>query len=101
MIGVAFSALGAAIKTAVYLSSMPQAALQHDLSALNGTHLNAEKWHAILADIKSNINLNGESLKSARILKLNNMPEWELDEIEHEKNYAKKKPKQNQINQND
>lgn len=83
-----FSALGSAIKTAVYLSSMPQAALQHDLSALNGTHLNTEKWSAILVDIKSNINLNDDSLKSARISKLNNMSEWELEEIEHEKNYA-------------
>lgn len=89
-----FSALGSAIKTAVFLSSLPQSSLQHDLSALYGSNFDKNKWPLILNDIKTNISLSEESLKSARISKLNNMPEWELEEIEHEKNYAKNNQKQ-------
>lgn len=85
-----FSALGSTIKTAVFLSSLPQSSLQHDLSVLHGSQFDTDKWPSILNDINSNIFLNESSLKSARISKLNNMAEWELDEIEHEKNYAKK-----------
>lgn len=79
------------MKTAIYLSSFPQWTLRHDLGTLHGDKLNENIWPFILNDIKSNINLNEKSLKSARISKLNNMPEWELEEIEHEKNYAKRK----------
>lgn len=71
------------------MSSLPQSSLQHDLSVLYGTNFDKDKWPSILNDIKANISLSEESLKSARISKLNNMPEWELEEIEHEKNYAK------------
>lgn len=88
-----FSGLGSSMRTAVHVSSLPQAALQNDLSALNGTNSSNDNWPLILTDIKSNISLNEESLKSARISRLNNMPEWELQEIEHEKNYAKSKQK--------
>lgn len=94
LIFVTVSGLGSALKTAVCLSSFPQAALQHDLNAMNGMNLNVDEWTSILTDIKSNINLEQESLKSARKSKLNNMPEWELKEIEHEKNYAKSKQNQ-------
>lgn len=81
------------MKTAVFLSSMPQSSLQHDLSISYGSNFDKNKWPSILNDIKTNISLNEESLKSARISKLNNMSEWELEEIEHEKNYAKNNPK--------
>lgn len=88
------------MKTAVFLSSLPQSALQHDLALLNEINMNkctdTERWASILNDVKSNINLNDESLKRARISKLNHMADWELDEIEHEQNYVKKM--QNQKN---
>lgn len=78
------------MKTAAFISSQPEAALHHDLNALDGSnHLDQEKWQSILNDLKSNVSLNEESLKSARLLKLNNMPDWELKEIEYENNYAK------------
>lgn len=44
---------------------------------------------SIINDIQSNIDLDEKSLKSARITKLNNMADWELEEIEHEQNYLK------------
>lgn len=84
-----FVALGTALKRAVFFSSLAQSALQHDLSNLNGLKFDYNKWPSILNDIKSNITLSDESLKSVRVSKLNNMPEWELEEIQHEKNYAK------------
>lgn len=91
-----FPALGSTIKTAVFLSSLPQSSLQHDLSVLHGSQFDREKWPSIFNDIQSNISLNEISLKSVRISKLNNMAEWELDEIEHEKNYTKKTRNQNE-----
>lgn len=85
------------MKTAVFLSSLPQSALKYDLGSLHGLHSDkvndTKQWTSILNDIKSNVNLSEESRKTARISKLNNMPEWELEEIEHEQNYAKAKQK--------
>ncbi|XP_031631735.1 uncharacterized protein LOC116345998 [Contarinia nasturtii] len=84
------TSLGSIMKTAVYLSSMPESALQHDLSLLNGSHFDKKQWSSILNDIKSNVSLSEESLKSARVSKLNKMSQWELEEIEHEKNYEER-----------
>lgn len=86
--------MGSALKTATFLSSLPQLALQRDLlnsygssvNKLNEVEFEADDWQTILNDIKSGVNLNEESLKSLRISRLNNMPEWELDEIKREKN---------------
>lgn len=86
--------MGSAIKTATFLSSLPQLALQRDLFNSYGSSVNklieveveADDWQTILNDIKSSINLNEESLKSLRISKLNNMSEWELEEIKRERN---------------
>lgn len=50
---------------------------------------NADNYSSILKTIQSNIHLSAESLKSARVSKLNNMAAWELEEIEHERNYEK------------
>lgn len=88
-----FSGLGGVMRTAVYLSSLPQTALQHDLGVLNGINFDSERWPSLLNDIKTNISFDEESLKSARVSKLKNMAEWELEEIEHEKNYLKEKNK--------
>lgn len=81
------------MKSAVYLSSLPQAALHIDLDSLYGLNLiqsdDANRWTSILSDIQSNIDLDEKSMKSARITKWNNMAEWELEEIEHEQNYMK------------
>lgn len=88
--------LGTAIKTATFLSSLPQLALQRDLfnsygSSVNEAEIEADGWQTILNDIKSSINLSEESLKSLRISKLNNMPEWESEEIKRERNDSKMK----------
>lgn len=89
--------MGSAIKTAVFLSSLPQSALRHDLNNLHGCISNkfdhTNEWQHILADIKSSMSLNEEALKSLRISKLNNMSEWELDEIEREQNHLQLKQK--------
>lgn len=50
------------------------------MNELDGT----ENWQNSLSDIKSSINLDEKSLKSLRISKLNDMQQWELDEIRHE-----------------
>lgn len=88
------------MKTAVYLSSLPQSALQHDFGDLYGLNLdefhNSKKWESTLKDIKSYVNLDVESRKVARINKLNKMPDWELKEIEYEKQYEKNKIDNNQ-----
>lgn len=90
------------MKTAVHLSSLPQAALYNDLDSLYGLNSSpadddANRWTSIFNDIQTNINLDEKSMKSARITKLNNMAEWEIEEIEHEQNYAKaQQQKQNQ-----
>lgn len=79
------------MKTAVHLSSLPQSALHYDLNAVNRFDFDqlydTNRWKPILNDIKSNIHLNEETLKTARIFKLNNMSQWELDEIEYERKY--------------
>lgn len=81
------------MKTAVHLTSLPQAALQNDLKNLHGLSSidvdDASRWSSIFNDLQSNINLDEKSMKSARVTKLNNMAEWELEEIEHEQNYMK------------
>lgn len=88
------------MKTAVYLSSLPQSAIQHDIGVLYGLNsdvLNERKrWESTLKDIKSYVNLDVESRKVARINKLNKMPDWELKEIEYEKQYEKNKIDNNQ-----
>lgn len=38
-------------------------------------------------DITNNINNTQESLKTERVAKLQNMPEWELDEVRRENEY--------------
>lgn len=90
------------MKTAVYLSSLPQAALQNDLESLYGFNFiqsdDANRWTSIFDDIQSNIDLDEKSLKSARVTKLNNMAEWELQEIEHEQNYLKAQQQKQQQN---
>lgn len=82
------------MKTAVHLSSFPQLAVQYDLASLYGVSLDAfndnNRWTSILNDIKSNINLDDESRKSARISKLNRMADWELSEIEYEEKNMQK-----------
>lgn len=89
------------MKTAVHLTSLPQAALQNDLENLYGLRSieldDASRWTSIFNDLQSNINLDEKSMKSARVTKLNNMADWELEEIEHEQNYIKaQQQKQNQ-----
>lgn len=49
-------------------------------------------WPSILETIRANIQLDKQTLKDKRVLKLNNMPDWELDEIEREKQYLEKHP---------
>lgn len=81
------------MKTAVHLSSMPQSALQYDLNNLYEIVSNdfaAKLWPQIIADAKATIMLDQQSRKDERISKLNSMPAWELDEIEREKEYAKR-----------
>lgn len=81
------------MKSAVHLSSLPQAALQNDLENLHGLNAialcDAHGWESVFRDLQTNIYLDPKSLKSARVTKLNNMAEWELEEIEHEQNYLK------------
>lgn len=81
----------------MFLSSLPQFALRHDLNNLHGcisnNSVHAYDWQHIVADIKSSMSLNEEALKSLRISKLNNMSEWELDEIEREQNHLQLKQK--------
>lgn len=88
-------ALGSAMKTAVFLSSLPQSALRNDLASLYGlnSEISSDRWTSILNDIKTNVNLSDDSRKTARINKLNNMSDWELEEIQHEQSYAKAKQK--------
>lgn len=99
--GLSISGLGSAMKTAVHLSSLPQGALCKDLDSLYGLNLdrlnddNTLIGSSIFNDIQSNINLDEKSLKSARITILNNMAEWELDEIEHEQKYIEAQQQQN------
>lgn len=92
--------LGAAMKTAVHLSTLPQAALYNDLESLYGWNSidsdDANRWSSITNDIQSNIHLDESSLKSARVSKLNNMADWELQEIEHEQNYLKRQQQKQQ-----
>lgn len=87
--------MGSAIKTAVFLSSLPQFALRHDLNNLHGCISNQSdgdiEWQNIFNDIKSSMSLDEEALKNMRISKLNNMSEWELDEIEREQNHLQLK----------
>lgn len=84
-------ALGTAVKNAVHISSIPQSAMQYDLNTLNEIKsteaINTELWHNISRDIKNNINLSKEMLKEERVAKLNDMPDWELDEVRRENEY--------------
>lgn len=90
-----FSALGSAIKTGTFISSLPQPALCYDLhnlrSSMEPSSNHTVNWSNILNDIKLNIGLNEESLKTSRISKLNNMAGWEMDELGREQNYQKNK----------
>lgn len=86
------------MQTAVHLSSLPQGALINDLNSLYRINANDTSDSfidpSIINDIQLNIHLDEKSMKSARINKLNNMADWEIEEIEHEQNYMKKQQEQ-------
>lgn len=82
------------MKTAVHISSLPQSALQYDLNSLYGVYTNnfiqTKLLPQILSEVRKNITVDPQTLKDERISKLNSMADWELDEIEREKEYAER-----------
>lgn len=84
------------LKYAIHISSMPSLAMKYDLNTLNDVaNDDSELWKGILEVVRTNVQLDDETLKKRRIFRLNNMAAWEQDEFEREQRYEAEKLQKN------